>query len=203
VFFLAKAVDPQAAMRHLCNPVRRSPGNAQEVPHMPRPKPLRVSVTRVIEADANTLYDLVADITQMPKFSPETIATRWIGTANGPAVGARFKGTNRLGRATWSTKPTVIVADRGVTFAFKVPRSFGPEWVYAFTPVTGGTRVTETVQQQRPSPFLIRFIQRRNGVVDRAENLRNGMLKTLDGLAGAVNKNDQRMTTSTHTAVGA
>ena len=41
------------------------------------------------------------------------------------------------------------------------------------------------MQQNRPSPLLIRIIQRRAGVVDRSAHLRQGMITTLDRLAAA------------------
>jgi hypothetical protein len=150
---------------------------------MARPAPLSVKVSKVVDVDAQTLYDLVADITRMPTFSPETFATEWLEGATSAEVGARFKGTNRIGKAKWSTKPTVTVATRGREFSFKVPHGSGPLWTYNFDPVEGGTRVTESMTQQRPSPAIIRFIQRRNGVTDRAANLRSAMTLTLDRLA--------------------
>lgn len=149
-------------------------------------KPVNVTVSRVIAADAGRLYDFVADITRMPSYSPENTAAIWIDGATGPTVGARFKGSNRLGRARWSTRPTVTVADRGRTFEFKVPGSAGPRWTYRFEPTSEGTRVTESVVQTRRSPLPIRIIQRLNGVTDRNASLRAGMVTTLDRLAVAV-----------------
>lgn len=152
---------------------------------MPKPVPLSVSVSAVIDAPAERVYDLLADVTRMPSYSPETIAASWIGDATGPVVGARFKGTNRLGKAKWSTKPTITAAERGVRFAFKVPGKSGAEWTYAFERVDGGTRVTESMTQDKPSPAVIRFIQRRNGVTDRSAHLRSAMVTTLRRLADA------------------
>lgn len=152
---------------------------------MSKPVPLSVSVARVIEAPPNELYDLVADVTRMPTFSPETIAVEWLDGATNPAVGVRFKGTNRIKRAKWSTKPTITAAERGHRFAFKVPGASGPDWVYTFEPVAGGTKVTESMMQAKPSPAILRFIQRRNGVTDRAEHLRAGMAATLELVAEA------------------
>lgn len=152
---------------------------------MTKPEPISLSVSAVIPAPAAHLYDLVADVTKMYRFSPENTSAMWLDGASGPAVGARFKGTNRLGKATWSTKPTVTVAERGARFAFKVPGAAGPEWTYTFEPADGGTRVTEAVVQDRPSPAIIRFIQRRNGVTDRAAHLRSAMEITLSKLASA------------------
>ena len=58
---------------------------------------------------------MVSDVTRMGEWSPETIRCTWIDGATGPAVGARFKGTNRRGIFRWSTKPEIVVADRGAS----------------------------------------------------------------------------------------
>lgn len=147
--------------------------------------PLAVSVTRLIHAPAEVVYDLVSDVTNMGEYSPENTGAVWLDGATGPAVGARFKGTNRLGPNRWSTKPTVTAADRGRLFAFAVPGKSGATWTYTFDPVPGGVQVTESMRQDRPSPFLIRMLQRRAGVTDRAADLRVGMTTTLDRVAVA------------------
>lgn len=152
---------------------------------MRTPTPLAVSVTTEIEASPATVYGLISDITRMSQYSPETCRTSWLDGATAPRVGARFKGDNAIGRLHWSTRPTVTAAEPGVLFAFKVPGRSGPEWRYELTEVPGGTRVTESMSQQVPSPALIRFLQRRAGVTDRAEHLRSGMITTLDRLAAA------------------
>ena len=68
-------------------------------------------------------------------------------------VGEVFDGTNKRGRARWSTECVVTASEPGRTFAFKV-RKIGPSspiirgriatWTYDFEPVDGGTQVTET-----------------------------------------------------------
>jgi hypothetical protein len=68
-------------------------------------RPLSVTVSKVIPTGAEALYDLVADITSMHKFSPENTEGVWLKGATGPVVGAQFKGSNQLGKAKWSTKP--------------------------------------------------------------------------------------------------
>jgi hypothetical protein len=93
---------------------------------------VNVTVTKVVAAQPETVYDLVADITRMPTYSPENTAGEWLDGAVEAVVGARFKGSNQLGRAKWSTKPTVTVADRGREFAFKVPGAAGAQWTYRF-----------------------------------------------------------------------
>ena len=147
------------------------------------PEPIHVEVSTIIDAEPETLYDMVADVTRMGEWSPETRAAEWLEPGATAQVGARFMGTNELGPNTWSTKPTVIVAKRGREFAFEVPGKSGPTWRYRFEPVDGGTRVTESVHQQKASPFFIRMLQKRAGVADRAANLRHNIETTLDNLA--------------------
>ena len=159
---------------------------------MSKALPLAVTVTRVIEAPAETVYDLISDVTRMGEFSPENTGAVWLGDATGPVVGARFKGTNKLGSNSWATKPTVTAADRGRRFEFRVPGASGATWTYTFDPVADpvakGVRVTESMRQDRPSPAIIRFMQRRAGVTDRAANLRSAMATTLDRVAAVAER---------------
>ena len=66
-----------------------------------------------IEADPLTVYALVTDVTRMGEWSPETQKAAWVDGATGPAVGAKFKGTNKRGFMRWSTTPRVDVAISG------------------------------------------------------------------------------------------
>lgn len=147
--------------------------------------PVSVAVSTVVPTDPAHAYALVADITRMGDWSPETVRARWLDGATSAVTGARFKGTNRLGKLRWSTKPTITVAEPGSEFAFKVPGRSGAAWSYQFEPVDGGTRVTESVSQSRPLPWLIRAMQRRAGVTDRNAHLREGMTVTLQRISAA------------------
>ena len=147
--------------------------------------PVEVRVERTIAAQPEEVYDLIADVTRMGEWSPETVEAEWLDGATGPEVGARFRGKNELGPNKWSTKPTVVTAERGTTFAFKVPGKSGPTWRYDFRPCDEGTVVTESVSQERRSPLFIRLLQKRAGVTDREASLREGMTTTLNRLAAA------------------
>lgn len=150
-----------------------------------KPQPLQISVERVIEASPETIYHLISDITRMGEWSPECIEASWIGDATEPTVGARFKGKNRLGFSRWTTKPTVTEADPGRTFAFKVPGKAGAFWRYELEATAHGTRVTESMEQEAPLNAFIHFLQRRNGVHDRAANLSQAMTLTLERIDAA------------------
>jgi hypothetical protein len=81
-----------------------------------------------IDAPPEVVYDLVADVTRTPEFSPEVRRCTWLDGATGPAVGARFEVVNKAGRGpAWKNRPLVIVADPGREFAFsRTEKPLGP-----------------------------------------------------------------------------
>ena len=136
-----------------------------------------------VDASPDELYDMVSDVTRMGEWSPETIRCAWIDGATGPAPGARFKGTNKRGIARWSTKPEVVVADRGREFSF-VTHSIGPstKWTYRFEPADGGgTTLSESFEALDPASKRLIWIERHvMHITDRKADLEAGMLRTLE-----------------------
>jgi hypothetical protein len=136
-----------------------------------------------VSAPPEKLYDQVSDVTRMGEWSPETVKCEWLDGVAGPAVGARFKGTNKRGVMRWSTKPEVVAADDGREFAF-VTKSMGPstKWSYRFEPAAdGGTDVTESFELIDDLPAYIRVCDRYlMGVKDRKADLEQGMQQTLE-----------------------
>ena len=99
------------------------------------------------------------------------------------AVSAIQRGDHRIMRAwllTTAMLGTIFIS--GQVFEFKVPMGFGPTWRYEFHAVEGGTRVVESMRQDKPSPWFIRRAQVKAGVTDRAANITNGMEITLNNL---------------------
>lgn len=144
-------------------------------------------VERYIEAPPEALYDVIADVTRTPELSPEVAACEWLDGATGPAVGARFRARNHMGRGPdWHNMPVVTVADRGRRFEFsRTERGAGTiVWRYDFAPEGTGTRVTESYEVTRPVSlfgwFVISVIY---GQRDRRGDLRRGMTVTLERLA--------------------
>ena len=132
-------------------------------------RPMTVSGSVEIAADPQTVYAEIADPDRMRRWSPENVGTG--DPARGVlSAGDEFVGHNRRGPARWSTRCTVIAAEPGKRFAFRVHRyGFGrvlvpvsvATWSYTFEEVAPGrTRVTETWQDDRtrwPDPLAARF----------------------------------------------
>jgi hypothetical protein len=147
----------------------------------------QIRVERTIRADAIELYDLVSDLTRMGEWSPENTGGKWVKAAEGPVVGARFKGSNKSGRLRWSTDVVVTAARPGEQFAFDV--TFGPfkiaNWAYLFEQDGNKTRVTETWTDHRV-PVVGTVSSMLIGIRDRPGRNRENMEATLARLAATV-----------------
>src|ERR1700690_2754703 len=111
------------------------------------------SVTLRIDAPADTVYELVADVTRTPEFSPEILRCEWLDGATGPAVGARFAARNKVpNRPPWTNKPVVTVVEPAKKFAFARTEKFAGtvEWTYEFERDGRGTLVTESYRVTDP-----------------------------------------------------
>ena len=145
-----------------------------------------VSVHRDIAAPPDRVWSMVSDVTRMGEWSPESESATWLGGAKGPHAGAKFRGVNRNGKRKWETEATVVEAEPGRLFAFRVTAAGFKvaEWRYTFEPTDSGCRVTETWidQRGRIAKALGKPV---SGVADRATHNRAGMEKTLDQLKAA------------------
>ena len=114
---------------------------------MSKPAPLNITICQVVPAPPATVYGLISDITTMSRYSPETVATSWLDSA-GPHVGARFKGTNVIGKLRWSTNRPHSRRPRR-PFRLSGSRPVGAVVDLPFEPVQGGTVVTESMSKPR------------------------------------------------------
>ncbi|WP_433272085.1 SRPBCC family protein [Actinosynnema sp. CS-041913] len=127
-----------------------------------------------VAAPVERVYSLVSDLAGMAGVAREYAGGRWLGTADGPSVGARFRGSNRRGARFWTTIATVTDAEPG-RFAFEV-KSLGlpvSRWQYDIVPSADGCRVTESTWDRRPAWFRPLTVLA-TGVRDRGtQNQRN------------------------------
>jgi len=145
-----------------------------------------VSVTRDIAAPADRVWAMVADLTRMGEWSPETTGGSWRRGATGPAVGAHFRGWNANGRHRWFTSTVVTRCEPGRCFEFAVSAGGLPiaRWTYDFEPTDAGCRVTESFVDTRGR--IARTLGGPvSGVSDRPSHNRAGMEQTLANLAAA------------------
>lgn len=135
-----------------------------------------------IDAPAELVYDLVADLPRMGEWSPECERVIWRGSATSTRPGARFVGHNRRGTVRWMTFGKVVGAERGRYLAFDI--HVGPiqvsRWEYLFeADADGGCTVTERWTDRRSS--MQRNLADRV-VGERSEINRRGMKLTLVAL---------------------
>jgi hypothetical protein len=139
-----------------------------------------------IQATADEVYGLVADLPRMGEWSPECQTVEWTDGSTAPVVGATFVGHNKGGPAglmRWSRRGRVLVAERGRSFAFVTEEGGreSTEWRYDFEPVEGGTLVTES--------YHVRWIPTWARIVDvptnRCKELAEAMEHTLGQLKAA------------------
>ena len=134
----------------------------------------------VISATPEDLYAMVSDVTRMGEWSPVCTACWW-DEGEGPTVGAHFTGRNELPDRTWETRSEVVAADPGREFAF-VLEATRTRWGYSFTPVAGGTEVTESwdFAPEGAVVFEQRFGADAEAQIDaRYEAARTGIAETL------------------------
>ena len=145
-----------------------------------------VAVSKEIAAPAELVWTMVSDLPRMGEWSPESEGGTWIGSATAPTPGAKFRGVNRNGKKHWKSAVTVLDADPGRRFSFRVS-ALGlkvAEWGYTFEPTSTGCIVTETWTDQR-NPIMKSLSGKATGVPDRASHNRAGMEQTLERLAAA------------------
>lgn len=147
--------------------------------------PFTHSDSIVVACSPEDLYAMVSDVTRMGEWSPVCTGCWWDGDDRG--VGAWFTGRNELPERTWETRSEVVAADPGREFAFVVGGD-RVRWGYAFAPVGGGTRLTESWHFLAPGRAL--FEERYGAdapaeIAHRAELARTGIPATLAAIKKA------------------
>ena len=145
-----------------------------------------VSVTRDISASPERVWGLIVDLPRMGEWSPENTGGAWAKGTTGPALGATFKGRNKNGKKSWSTKVQINAFDapKKLSFGLMVSGKNWCDWVYEIEPTAAGCRVTHSWVDHRGSiaSGLGKVI---SGVGDRSVHNRANMEITLENLAKA------------------
>lgn len=145
------------------------------------------SVAVSISAPKEVVWELISDVTRIGRYSPETFEAQWLGGANGPAVGAKFRGhvkRNQKGPTYWTTCE-VTECIPGERFAFAVGSAAKPfnSWGYI---ISGeGESCTLTEWYRLPNTFAVRLYWALLGPFRSKTNGR-GMLATLNAIKAEV-----------------
>lgn len=117
------------------------------------------SVTVHMAAPADEIWELIADVRNTPRFSPEVFESEWLDGATGPALGATFRGhvrRNEIGPVYWTTC-RVTACEPGREFGFAVLAGDRPvnNWHYRLTPAGDGTDVTESYRLNQSAAMRV------------------------------------------------
>ena len=147
------------------------------------------SVVVRIEAPVEAVWDLVSDITRIGEFSPETLAAEWVAPAEGPEVGARFRGQvkrNQKGPKYW-TDCRVTHCEPNKSFGFAVVIKDSPvnNWRYDLEADGKATNVTESFRLESTLPNRIYWTAFGRW---RGETNRRGMRETLERMKAVLER---------------
>ena len=155
------------------------------------------SVAIHMDAPAELVWGLLADVERMSQWSPECYRVAWLDGASSPATrGARFRGWNRYGLLRWSMccrvksavptseiSWTTLAGDREMT-----------TWAYHLRPSGGGVDVVESfdvhwysVPARIAEDFLMRDRDRR-----RLEGMRTTLIR-IKQLVEAASRDEVRV----------
>lgn len=148
---------------------------------------MHASVTVRMNAPADAVWDLVADVRNTGRFSPETFEAEWLDGATGPELGAKFRGhvrRNEIGPVYWTTC-RVTACEPSREFGFEVLVGDRPvnNWHYRFDAVDGGTDVTESFRMNEG--LFTTLFGLLGGQLRRRRNVRD-MRKTLERIKAVV-----------------
>jgi hypothetical protein len=146
------------------------------------------SATVHMAASADKIWELIADIRNTGRFSPETFEAEWLGEATGPELGARFRGhvkRNGIGPVYWTTCE-VTACEPGREFGFAALLGDKPvnNWHYRLAPSGDGTDVTESFRLT-PTAFTGVYYWVFGGWLRQRNNIRD-MYKTLHRIKDVV-----------------
>ncbi len=149
-----------------------------------------VSVSIVIAAPPERVWQVVSDIAVMPRLSSELQSVEWVDGFTEPALGARFQGVNRhpaIGE--WTTRSQIVVFDPPRRFGWAVgdPDLPAARWTFALSPAPTGTALEYTASIGPGPSGVTMLIERQPRAADRIiqsrlEQFSAAMRATLDGI---------------------
>lgn len=115
-----------------------------------------------VDASPEQVYALLGDVTRTGEWSPECHRCEWVGDADGPAVGAQFRGWNRSGLVRWSRLVEIVTAEPDEELAWRtMPDRMNKDsttWRFVLKPEDGGTLITQSYEIHEPPHFPVNVV---------------------------------------------
>jgi uncharacterized protein YndB with AHSA1/START domain len=122
------------------------------------PKHGEVSIE--VAASPEQVWALVSDLTRAGEWSHEAEGGEWLGDATDAVPGARFRGSNRSGRWTWSRECEVLEVEPGRRISWRTIPSLryrdSSRWSYELEPTATGCRITQRYDVIMINPIMDR-----------------------------------------------
>jgi uncharacterized protein YndB with AHSA1/START domain len=160
---------------------------------------LTVDAEEAVAAPPELVWDVLADVTQVGRWSPECIRTAWLDEPGQPRPGARFTGHNRFPNGfEYDVTCVVTEADRPRAFAWIVlddsgdPARPSSSWRYLIEPLPGGgSRVRQRFTHGPGTSYLRKLVatapERADKIIaTRRDWLRANMTTTLGAMKALV-----------------
>lgn len=100
-----------------------------------------ISISRVVDAPAERIFDLLADPTRHGEIDGSGMVQRAKGGAQRLALGSKFGMDMKMGPIPYGIKNTVVEFEENRLISWA--HFGGHRWRYRLDPVDGGTKVTE------------------------------------------------------------
>ena len=107
------------------------------------------SVAIDIAAAPERVWELISDVTLLPRFSTELQHAQWAEGFDAPALGAQFLGTNRHPEiGEWTTTSHIVEFEPLHVFGWAVgdPENSAATWQFTVDPIPTGTRLRYTAR---------------------------------------------------------
>lgn len=115
----------------------------------------------ITSASARAVWEIITDPKRIGEWSHETHDGDWIGRSNTAVPGARFSGSNRLGRLKWTRVNQVVEVHPAHHYSWRtVPSALYPDstlWTITLEPHAEGTEIVQTFEVLRINPIINRL----------------------------------------------
>ncbi|MEI8268949.1 MAG: SRPBCC family protein [Acidimicrobiaceae bacterium] len=149
----------------------------------------RADVEILINAPVEKVWPLISDPDLPAKFSEEFQGAVWLDGAT-PSLGAKFKGTNKMGESVWDTTSTITDFLVNEVFEWTVEDLENPVsiWSFRLSPSDGSTLlkmsgVLGTNTKTGLHAAIAKDPENEEKIVGwRMSNWRENMMKTVEGI---------------------